>query len=70
MNYYWAIIIIVIESMATLFLASRYAVDLKHSYDPNYNPTYRVNLPRSTIYRCPLWQHRANIILYFLKADP
>ncbi len=45
MNYYWAIIIIVIESMATLFLASRYAVDLKHSYDPDYNPPYRVNLP-------------------------
>lgn len=44
MNYYWAIIIVIIESIATLFLASRYALELKHSYDEDYHSEYPVNI--------------------------
>lgn len=43
MNYYWAIIIIVVESMATLFLAAKWAVQLKHSYEDGYKPKFILN---------------------------
>ena len=45
MDFYWIIIIAVVESMVTLFIAGKYAVQLKHSYDEDYKPSFFLNEP-------------------------
>lgn len=45
MSIYWGITIIIISSLLTMFLCSKYAIELKHSYDENWHPKFIINEP-------------------------
>ena len=43
MSFYWLLLAILIVSISVIFLASKFAVELKHLYDEEYKPRYHIN---------------------------
>lgn len=68
MDYYWAILIIVISSMATLFMAAKWAQQLKHSYDDTYHPKFYVNEPE--VYTIGAFFGGLGLLLSFIFLKP